>query len=489
VVQSQIKVSNTVESIARETSHTHAAAVEATLADLVAFRTVAKAGTVNHTQPAFKDMTAYLRKKAHTLGLDFRDDGAVVVVGLGDSPERLGIITHGDVQPAHPESWAGDPFLLDVHSEPGRLVARGTEDDKGAIAGALYAMKALKDAGIPLKRRVELIISYTEESNWDAFMAWLKEHEPPQWNVGIDAEYPVVVAEKGFGIVTVGFAADPADPASTKAPVLTTFTGGAFLTQVPEEASAVIAQPSSSLIQQLKTESARYPQVEFTFTQTDGSLRVMAKGRPAHSSTPEDGINALTYLAELLSVQDWPPSRAATMVRFIHDRVGPGYLAERFGEAPFTDDFMGPLTLSLGTVALEGNQLVARMNFRIPAGKPIPTLKTQVKKALVTWSQAHQTPFSQQQVLLFEPHNQRDAPQVDTLLAIFSTFTGTVDPKARSVGGSTHARLLPHGVNFGPAMPSAVYTGHTEHEFLLRDQLKLNLEMATAMLLMLAGGL
>ena len=33
------------------------------------------------------------------------------------------------------------PFIIDT-SEPDKLIGRGTEDDKGAIATALYAMKA-----------------------------------------------------------------------------------------------------------------------------------------------------------------------------------------------------------------------------------------------------------------------------------------------------------------------------------------------------------
>jgi dipeptidase D len=73
------------------------------------------------------------------------------------------------------------------------------------------------------------------------------------------------------------------------------------------------------------------------------------------------------------------------------------------------------------------------------------------------------------------------------LLDIFEHYTGRVGAKPISIGGGTHARLVPNGVNFGPAMPGEPYTGHTEHEFMTRDQLLLNLEMETAMLVELAG--
>ncbi len=65
-------------------------------------------------------------------------------------------------------------------SEPGRLLGRGTEDDKGPIATALYAMLAVAVRGVPLERRIELIVSYTEESDWEPFQAFLAEKPPPE---------------------------------------------------------------------------------------------------------------------------------------------------------------------------------------------------------------------------------------------------------------------------------------------------------------------
>ncbi len=56
-----------------------------------------------------------------------------------------------------------------------------------------------------------------------------------------------------------------------------------------------------------------------------------------------------------------------------------------------------------------------------------------------------------------------------------------------AIGGGTHARLVPNGVNFGPAMPGEPYTGHSEHEYQTREQYLLNLKMYTAMLVHLAG--
>src|SRR5690606_15571573 len=106
------------------------------LAQLVTFRTVAEEGVPNWENPEFRRFAAYVKDRAEEYGLDFTDLGAILVVGLGDSEDRLGIVTHGDVQPADPSKWRKSPFELDSESEPGKLIARGTEDDKAPIATA-----------------------------------------------------------------------------------------------------------------------------------------------------------------------------------------------------------------------------------------------------------------------------------------------------------------------------------------------------------------
>ena len=68
-----------------------------------------------------------------------------------------------------------------------------------------------------------------------------------------------------------------------------------------------------------------------------------------------------------------------------------------------------------------------------------------------------------------------------------ATTPASTTPVRSRVGGGTQARLLPNGVNFGPSMPGAAYTGHSDHEFVTVEQLRLNLMMQAAMLIELAA--
>lgn len=520
-------------------------AVVDTLADLVAFRTVVESGVPNARNPEFLRLKAYLADVAARLGLDFEDHGAALVLGLGRSPDRLGLLTHADVRPADEAAWTTDPFTLDRDAEPGRLLGRGVEDDKAAIAAALYSLKALRDAGLPARRRVELIVSLAEESDWTPFREFLAGWTPPPLNIAFDALYPVVTGESGAGAIRVTLRDDPAasgpapqppgsntrnrpvaagpartaphppgsntgsrmrgDPvASGPAPPrpgsntgsrpaaagparIVSFVGGSYLSQVPARAEALVAGADARLASALRRDAARAPAGRIEVEPRDGALRIRSRGVAAHSSAPWAGRNAIVQLAALLDRYPWPPTAAASLVRFANDLVGPGHHAERFGDLAYAHEVMGRLTLTLATVApAEGGGLVAGLNVRRPAGRTSREVEKTVRAALDDWGRRSGRRF-ECTVEVGEPYYLESAPHVPVLLGVFRHYTGQHAAGPISVGGGTQARLLPNGVNFGPAMPDEPYTGHSDHEFMTVDRLRLNLRMCTAALVDLAG--
>ena len=455
------------------------------LAAMVRFETTAKEGLPLAQDPAFTGFRAYLKNQAATLGLDFKDYGGVLVIGLGQGQKKLGVVTHGDVQPADPAKWRQNPFTLDTTSEPGRLVARGTEDDKGPIATALYAMKAIKDKGLTPKRRIELIVSLTEESDWDPFRAFLKQHPVPDLNITIDADYPVVVAEKGWCSITTEFHQDTR--VTDGSAQLLEFSGGAFVSQIPEDATALVRNLSERQLGDIKARAARYPAMEFTFGQQQGDWRITARGRAAHSSNPENGINALTHLADVLNIGQWPATRAGATVNFINDLLGTQLYGERFGDIAYRDDFMGPMSVSLTLITPKAGHNELKINLRRPVGKTKEQLSKEIHAALNEWQQRRDYPLANTELYIGTPHQVGDAPHVAPLLGLFSHFTGIEDPRPVSISGSTNAKLLPNAVSFGPSMPGVPYTGHSEHEFITVEQLALNLRLYTAMMLELGN--
>ncbi|NHZ67009.1 dipeptidase [Massilia genomosp. 1] len=469
----------------------HAAATYRTelinsLGKMVSFNTVADKAIPferNAQHLAFKQ---YLKDEAGRLGLDYTDHGYVMVIGLGGGSERVGIITHGDIQPVDPSKWKKSPFELDKTSEAGRLIGRGAEDDKGPIATAMYAMKAIKDSKLALSKRLELYVYMAEESDWEPLTEFLKTHQAPQVNITLDAEYPVVTAEKGYGTISVTVPPQaPATAAAPGTPSLSAFGGGFFGSQIPEDASATIDNATPELEARIRQRATAQGGMRYTFTRQGPQLLVKAQGLAAHSSKPEDGVNAISMLADALSVQAWPNTTAGAMVHFLNELIGTGMYGDKFGAIAYRDKFMGPLTVA-PTVIKQGEAgMSLHVNLRRPQGKSTEQLTREVTAALAQW-QARRVALADVKVEITEPWLQKSAPQVPTLLSVFSYYTGIKDPRPISIGGGTNSRLFPNAVSFGPAMPGTVYSGHSEHEFITVKQLMLNLQMYTAVMVELA---
>lgn len=470
----------------------HQAAIDS-LAELVTYKTVAKPGLTPTTNPEFIGFKQALARLSQAFGLDYSDHGYVVLIGLGRQQDKVGVITHGDVQPADVEQWQHDPYTLDQHSVPGRLIARGTEDDKGAIVTALYAMKSIKELGIELDKRIELMVYMAEESNWDPLREFLKTFTPADINITIDAKYPVVTAEKGWSKIAfqipnvLNSAQSITNQKTDSQPLLTYFGGGYISSQVPQQAKAIVLGANQQMISKLKAAAKTQNQMRYRFEASNNQVTIFAEGKATHSSTPQNGVNALTHLAQVLSEFSWPKSQASLTVAFVNDMIGLGLYAEKFGDIAYADSFMGKMTLAPTIIEQTDTASKVNINLRRPRGKSAELLDEQTMKALVQWQNARQVKLQSIETYWGQPLVVEDAPHLSTLLNVFEQYTGITDPQPVSIGGSTNSKLFPNALSFGPAMPGVEYTGHTENEFITVEQLRLNLKMYAAVLVELAG--
>ncbi|WP_102798134.1 dipeptidase [Bowmanella denitrificans] len=472
------------QSAAEYAVQTYEQAMIDSLASLVRHNTVAVEGIPSPDNPVHRAFKQDLIGQAAALGLDYQDYGYVVVIGLGQGPEKIGLITHGDVQPVNPDKWAKSPFELDMTSEPGKLLGRGTEDDKGPISTALFAMKAIKDKQISLRKRIELYVYMAEESDWGPLQEFIKTHTLPELNITIDTQYPVVTAEKGFGILSMTF---PNRALNTTQPYIKHFEGGFFASQIPEDAKAVIANASKALLEGIKQKTAAQQGMQYDYDWRDNNLIVTALGKSAHSSKPENGVNAIAHLADALSSQHWPSNAAGSLVNFINDQLGTGLYGQQFGSIAYADDFMGPMTVSPTVLKQVDKGIQLSINIRRPKGKSAQQLEQEIDSALDSWQKRSAVRLEGRHYRIDDPFVLTDAPHVEKLLGVFSHYSGIEDAQPVSIGGASNSRLFPNAVGFGPAMPGKEYTGHSEHEFITREQFVLNLRMYTAALVELAN--
>ncbi|WER48694.1 dipeptidase [Cupriavidus sp. WKF15] len=473
--------------------HNEAAVIDV-LGKMVALRTVRDEKIPQHENPAIIEFGKLVEGKAKSFGLVYRNiDNRVFEVTLpGTGLDTFGILTHADVVPAVADEWVLedgtklDPFA--VTRVGGYLYGRGTIDDKGSIAAALYAMKTVKESGIALERSLRLMIETTEETGGDG-MKYYREHNAlPDYNIVLDSKYPAVVAEKGAGALRVKF---PALGTNTKRPAIVSMRGAASASTVPETAVARIAggDPASVMAALEGARAAfirKYTPQGGKFAidvRRDGNdVEVKVTGVSAHGSRPEEGVNPLPRLALFLqsSGLQLADNQYVRAARYIGDLYGVGYLGEKMGLA-YRDPFMGPLTMSPTQVRELGDFVEVTTNVRMPRGSTPEALSGKAVQRIYKWAASSGSTVE----IKYDQDNwmarESKGAWISTLLNIFGETTG-LEAKPVATAGSTTAKLLPNAINFGPAMPGKKYTAHNAKEYKEIIDLDLDLQMFTEMM-------
>lgn len=153
--------------------------------DCVAFLAeLVRIPTVNPPGERYEDAARLVADRLAALGYDVRmvrprrpQDGPPRVNVVGRLAGRAARPTlhfngHVDVVPAgDPAAWSHPPFGGTIAA--GRLWGRGSGDQKAGIAASIYAVEALRRAGVPLRGSIEQSATVDEESGGFAGVAEL----------------------------------------------------------------------------------------------------------------------------------------------------------------------------------------------------------------------------------------------------------------------------------------------------------------------------
>ena len=114
------------------------------------------------------------------------------VVEYGQGDEIVAVMAHLDVVPEG-TGWTYPPYGAEIHD--GAMYGRGTADDKGAAVSALYALYALKESGVKMRRRVRILLGCDEERGSTGMQRYKEVEGEPTMAFTPDATYPVVNSE------------------------------------------------------------------------------------------------------------------------------------------------------------------------------------------------------------------------------------------------------------------------------------------------------
>ena len=380
---------------------------------------------------------------AKAFGYETRDfDGYACDITLpGESEEAIAVLGHLDVVPAG-DNWATPPFTATRVGD--QIFARGTSDDKGPALAALYAMNAIKAAGIPLKKSIRLILGCDEESGWEDMAYYCAHTEMPEVGFSPDASFPIINTEKGMihGFFTSKLAEDGLQ-------VKQLWTGER-VNVIPGESKALIAGG-----QEVADKVAAYAEktgLPYTAEVTADGVWVTAEGIPGHSAYPEGRRNAIGMMLVLLREMG-----VTGALKTLADAVGMEHDGASLGCA-CSDEISGALTCNMGILHVKDGKVTASLDLRCPIAADLSALTNAIR--------AHLPGFSVDSLEIKEPHHvPADSKLVRSLLDSYTEVTG--EPAApHATGGGTYAKVLKQGVAYGAAFPEDEDLAHQANEYI-----------------------
>ena len=383
-------------------------------------------------------------------------------LGEGSDEDALAILAHLDVVPEG-DGWKYPPYGAVI--ENGRMYGRGTSDDKGPAVAALYAMKAVKDAGIPLRRKVRLILGCDEESGWEDIAHYNKVATMPRMGFSPDASYPIINIEKGICRLELH------GVLSNEGLQVIAFNNGERPNVIPGRASALVVGDAATVAQ--AEAAAKKLDIPAEVHLTDKGVSITVTGISGHAAYPETARNAngeMLLLLRELGVQG--------DLRLLADKIGLDYKGEGL-EISVSDGISGYLTCNLGIIRASKDGVYATLDIRYPVMTNPDMIIKNVSASL---------PGMRVEAMeVKEPHHVPAGSElVQNLLDAYHEVTG-YERKCLYTGGGTYARSLQEGVAFGASFPQDEDLAHQANEYADIEGLYKNIKIFALAIVKLAG--
>ena len=379
-------------------------------------------------------------------------------IEVGEGEEIFGILGHVDVVPVVEADWISHPFKPEVRD--GKIFARGSLDDKGPTMAAYYAVKLLDKLGVKWNKRIRLIIGSDEETGFRCVESYFKHEEQPASGFTPDAMFPLVYAEKARATFDHKLKFVEEDGAYNYK--LVKFNGGQVLNMVIASAEAELVGKVTDIKEKFEKFLAQ-EKLEGKVS-VENTIKLTLKGKAAHGSTPQYGINGATKLAEFLSTLGLD-NNGKNFVDYIVAKLANDPFGEKLG-IDYKDNEMGEATYNYGVLDydLEKKIGIVSTDCRHPKKFDLVARLYEVEVdnidiEVTSTKEAHYVP--------------KDDELVTTLMDVYRKHTGDTKNDAFVLGGGTYARCLKKGVAFGLLFPGKEDTMHQANEYLEIEDLLL----------------
>ena len=362
----------------------------------------------------------------------------------GSGKEILAILTHLDVVPAG-EGWDTPPFTATI--KDGYLYGRGAVDNKAAAVASLFALYAIKQNCITLKKRVRVMFGCDEESGWDDIEFYKEHYEIPDMVISPDASFPIFNSEKGLLHLTL------------KMPVkqygsIKKITSGSRPNIVPAKAECVVKLPYEQVSRLISF--SELP-VKLTASSMAEYTHILSEGVSAHGASPQNGVNALTHLIRFISQLPADDGDVRKFLSALDEGIGLSYTGEALGIAQ-ADEISGPLTVNLGALDITNDILTAKVDIRLPISADLNAAYEKVSAYFAEKG-------IEAEIIHTQPshHIPEDSELVTALKKVYEHHFGE-PAECRCCAGATYARAFGNGIAFGPVMPGEEECEHSPNE-------------------------
>ncbi len=378
---------------------------------------------------------------------------------IGQGEEVVGVLAHVDVVPEG-SGWTYPAYGGEIHH--GKIYGRGTMDDKGPAIAAMYAMKALKESGLDLKRKIRIIFGTNEETGWGGIKYYFTKEEAPTMAFTPDADFPVIYGEKGIIVFDL---VQEINNLGSNTVEIEELVGGNAPNMVPDSAHAVIKVEDKFDFIEKHKDYIGDKSNRIRLEEMEDRLKIIAEGVSAHGSTPEKGENAISYLLKFLG-EILDEGDMSDFIKLYNERIGFKHNGEAIG-CGFEDEESGKLDFNPGVIKLEDGEVCLTVNIRYPIDSSGDKVYDGIRENLKDSS-----------VKLIEGEGEmkplyvsKDNFLVEALMKVYREETGDEDASPITIGGGTYARAMDNAVAFGPMFPGQEDVVHQKDEYISIDHL------------------
>lgn len=379
-------------------------------------------------------------------------------ISMGSGEQTMGMLAHLDVVPVG-EGWTHAPFGGEIVD--GKIFGRGTIDDKGPALCALYAMRAVRDCGIPLKDGVRLILGCDEETGMSDMRYYASKLKMPDYGFSPDAGFPVINIEKG-GVNCQLIWEGSAD---AEIPVLEMYAGERP-NVVPALAKAVVSceRVAFSEIEKKVADYAAASGRKLSAVALDGGkAEIIAEGVLSHAAWPEGGVNAAGMLMIALKEMGMGANLQSAL------DMGAACLGMEYDGAHLGikcgDELSHDLTCNLGILRWDGARFCATLDIRYPLCTSQEQIMESIAKSVAPFGVTAK--LAGGHVPLHVPAEHKI---VRGLMQVYNELTNSND-KPLAIGGGTYSRMMPNTVAFGVVFPDQEDCCHIADEYIEIDRM------------------